>query len=311
MSAGGQELGSLGFQWVIPDRFRASAILEDSQDQRRSLRTNLENREFIVLSPSSDEECVRLLDDGCAIFILDASLDCDGRQLQGLRALESIKRKHPSAFCAVITNRPDRVRCQEIAKRLGADWFSGKTPAEIEALIGRIEEEFLRRCFGLGDGSGTGELTKEALGKHLRQAAQGTLEAFSDAVNQVREGMSCAVEALKRGDQSASEQELVSLEPLIRAILRCHRRIGDGFGMVVSALLNSLINISQTGFSEEKLTSWSKVFDCVVSVQTLSSESAASLVDELEDAGLNPDPPGYEMLTTLLDLALRNGLSDE
>lgn len=154
------------------DHLIVVAVLEDSEELKQEIKSTLEHREFVVLTPESQADCLELLSKGCRTFVLDIGLDEMTRRVEGLKTLEAIKAGCPSAFCAVITHQ-DKARYKPVAENLRADLFSGKSPDEIKALIERIEVEFLRRRFHLAAQPTLLDIRRHALDIGLQARKEG------------------------------------------------------------------------------------------------------------------------------------------
>lgn len=81
--------------------------------------------------------------------------------------------------------------------------------------------------------------------------------------------------------------------------LFAHRDLGDGFATVINACLQALRNRGGT-MPAAQLTNIRSVVLKLRSLPNINYDTATELVMQLEDAGLNVDPPGFDVLVELL-----------
>jgi DNA-binding NarL/FixJ family response regulator len=224
-------------RWRGLDDLVIVAVLEDSEVLKQGIKSTLEKREFLVLTPECQEDCLDLLSKGCRAFVLDIGLDENARRVEGLKTLEAIKEQVSSAFCAVITHQ-DKAKYKPIAKNLGADWFSGKSTADINGLIERMEIEFLRRRFLPTAEPTLSDLRQRTLeiGLEVRRESLCSLDSAETLVDRIRRSATSVLDTLSAGDRELAEDELVLMEPDIRQLLSLKSELGDGYGIVIAAL---------------------------------------------------------------------------
>jgi len=73
--------------------------------------------------------------------------------------------------------------------------------------------------------------------------------------------------------------------------LFCCREIGDGFGAIVNALKYSFANASGNLFTRGQLETIVRVLSTLSNEPFLRFETAVDLISDLEDSGLDVDPP--------------------
>lgn len=281
------------------DYTRALALLEDSPAQRQMLRERLEAEKFNVLTPSGRDDCLNLLAYGCQTFLLDINMG-PTRKVEGLETLEDIKRQCPDAFGAIITGDPTYA---DQAKRLNADWVCGKEPEDIEELVEKLNDVYLRRRLDVKD-----ELTIRKVGVQLRAEAiahtnEDQAEAAAAACLADLRSRFLYVDArVSEGDLKGAARELVILEPAMRNLASLGWYFGEGFAIVIRALRNSILQHPGQDLTEHQWATWQRVFDAVIAERTLSAADGCRLAKDIDDAGFNTEPPYWPQVTELLDL---------
>lgn len=272
------------------------AVLEDSEPVRNTLRLKLEDRKFLVLTLEGKADCLELARAGCRTFVLDIELNETDRKVEGLETLEAIKLEFPTAFCAIITNRQ---QYREIAsKNLRADWFSGKSSDEMDGLIERIEQDFLDRLRE-SSRSSADEVRKSAFEMgSMARAVRRRLAWGHLAKGRILASANALLQAGPAKNGSTVEDRLALLEPDFRQLLSFRSEIGEGYGILITALWNALLNLAGE-VNEGQVALWGDVFERALESPP-QVEEALALVDLLEDAGFNPDAPGLGDLLNVL-----------
>jgi hypothetical protein len=131
------------------------------------------------------------------------------------------------------------------------------------------------------------------LGPILAHALRG-LAAAKEAAQE-------SLESLERGELIASDESMQRLQALLPELFYC-RQLGDGYGAIVNALRFSFENAAGVPLAEDQIKAVKYVVERIRHEPFLQFEKAAALVEKLEDAGLNVDPPAFAALGELLDV---------
>ena len=75
------------------------------------------------------------------------------------------------------------------------------------------------------------------------------------------------------------------------------RAIGDGFGAVVNAIICAFANKDPEGLAPPQISTVIEVLRQLRKRPMLHFDSSMNLLDQLEDSGLNIEPPFFELLT--------------
>ena len=272
------------------------ALLEDSEHHRLMLRERLEAEQFKVTTSTTREECVGLLAIGYRTFLLDVNMG-DGRKVEGLETLEEIKAECPDAFCAVVTGDP-RYRSQ--ARSLRADYYCGKGEDEIEHLLERLNDIYLRRRLDINE-----QITVRKVGQQLRGPGPSPEDSSADRVLEAASSFSAARQyidgRIDAGDFPGASLELVLLEPMLRNLAGLSRQFGDGFGIAVYALWNAVLHHPGKDLNADQWRVWQSGLEKVLQRKRLSMDEACQFTQDLEDAGFDTEPPHWRGLAELLD----------
>ncbi len=286
---------------------RSLALLEDSHTQKEELKARLESECFNVLTPDSSGQCLELLEFGCRTFLLDVNMG-PGRKIEGLEALQDIKRKCQEAFCAVVTGSSTY---EATARKFGADLICGKAPDDIDSLIESLNELYLRLRFKLPE-----PLTLRKVGAGLRvEASEQTPEArvtadWRDAVASLK-GLFQYVEGrLREQDLHGATRELVLMEPDLRRLLGLSGNFGDGYGIVVRALRNAILQHPGQELTEKQWATWRRVWDVVIAEPMIGTEAACRLATGLDEVGFNTEPPYWQASDRLMEAAMSSDRSE-
>jgi CheY-like chemotaxis protein len=244
---------------------------------------------------------MELLAYGCRTFLLDIHMGGE-RKVEGLETLEQIKQECPDAFCAVVTG-DQRYRGQALSLR--ADWYCGKDDSEIEQLIERLNEVYLRRRLDLTD-----EVTVRRVGSRLREPPAVAGNPADCLLQQAFERFDFCrkyVDArIADGDFMSAAQELVLLEPIMRALARLSPHCGEGFGIVIHALWNAAVQQPGRELTPDHWNVWQNVLSSVLDRTGLTVPEACRLAEELDEAGFITEPPHWGGIAEILD-----GLTDD
>ncbi|MEP6535374.1 MAG: hypothetical protein ABJF23_08670 [Bryobacteraceae bacterium] len=109
-----------------------------------------------------------------------------------------------------------------------------------------------------------------------------------------------AVECMADGDTISADDYTQRLQPVLRELFCC-RALGDGFGIVVNSLIWGLHNRHGAVVEARHIKAIHSVLSAVCSEPFLSSDSAVDLALQLEDAGLDLTPTGFDLFTEPLN----------
>jgi len=115
-----------------------------------------------------------------------------------------------------------------------------------------------------------------------------------------------AIEAERAGDRMSADEFMLHAQALLPELVSV-QRLGDGFGIVVAALVFLFANMSGAPFSSEQMFAVLKSYRALWTSPFLSQDSAVTITDDLEDANLAVDPLP---LTELFNDAEEAGLVD-
>jgi CheY-like chemotaxis protein len=280
------------------DYTRGLALLEDSPVHRQILRERLEAEGYNVLTPESREDCLYLLEFGCRTFLLDINMGAK-RKIEGLEALEDIKRICPDAFCALVTGDN---RYNDRANSFKADRICGKEEKDIDSLIDSLNELYFRRRFGMKD-----EPTLRSVGVRLRQETMPSEPGNSAVLSAGLAGAAAKslfefIDAhLREGDPDAAAKELVLLEPPLRDLIALSGTYGEGYGIASRALRNAILQHSASPLTENQWAVWRGVFESLLAEPGLSTREGCRLAGQLDRAGFNTEPPYWPTIAELLN----------
>jgi CheY-like chemotaxis protein len=273
----------------IVDYTRDLALLEDSPTQRDSLRVRLEADGFNVLTPSGHSECLGFLHYGCKTFLLDIDMGGGKRRIEGLAALEDIKKACPDAFCAMVTGNP---QFREKARKFGADMFISKSEKDLDTLVEKLNVVYLGRRFDV-----KGPLTLAAIGRSARHEVIPSLGEVADELRALFPYIRSHVDSQQYREAGL---ELIILEPGLRQLTQLTRSFGDGFGVAIHALRNAIRNHAGGELRSELWEGWTSAFEKVMNSPRLDSSMSSQLADDLDDLGFATEPPGWNIMSDLL-----------
>ncbi|MBZ5625246.1 MAG: hypothetical protein LAQ69_42080 [Acidobacteriia bacterium] len=128
----------------------------------------------------------------------------------------------------------------------------------------------------------------ESIGSpYLRNA----LRLLSMAVKNVES----ALELLSDGDMIGGDDAMQHYQVLLPELFAC-RSIGEGFGLLVSSLLNAVTSLRGQSMVERQVRAVRSVLIELSSEPFMSFDAALVHVLRLEQADLNVDPPNFEFL---------------
>jgi hypothetical protein len=134
--------------------------------------------------------------------------------------------------------------------------------------------------------------TQEGVSAELRTALR-LLGLAGDRLDEALE-LSAAADSIGADD---SVQRLAALLPE----LFCCRSLGDGFGGVINGIQCAWINQDGSALTRQQLEKVRWVIRRLREEPFIAELKALELLQELERAGLNVEPPGMEVLTDWLD----------
>ena len=109
-----------------------------------------------------------------------------------------------------------------------------------------------------------------------------------------------ANEALGAGELIRSDDAMIHLHSLVPE-LYCCRKLGDGFGAVVGAVWNSFDGQRGVPMDRSQIQSIRLALSGIQAQPNLTFERALDLISDLERAGLDIHPAGFEALAQLLN----------
>ncbi len=121
------------------------------------------------------------------------------------------------------------------------------------------------------------------------------LSLLASALNQV----DAALELLAEQAQIGADDAMQHFQVLLPELFAC-RKVGEGLGLVVSSLQNAISRLRGRAMDEPQIR---VVRSCLVALRSepfMTFDAAMDLVKRLERAGLNVDPPNFEILADLL-----------
>jgi hypothetical protein len=116
-----------------------------------------------------------------------------------------------------------------------------------------------------------------------------------------------AIEAEAQNEKFLADDCMLKIQALIGELVKL-RGIGDGFGIVTTALLFTFINKGGRPFADSEMRRVLRILNLLRTAPFLSIESAADATSILEEAGLAVDPLP---LTDLLTEAQEAGFVDQ
>jgi hypothetical protein len=140
----------------------------------------------------------------------------------------------------------------------------------------------------------TGELYKdlEAVSSDLRNA----IRLLSVATERLDE----ALAATRRRETIAADDALQHFQAMLPELF-CLRGLGDGYGMVINALMSAFESTEGTPLSEPQLLAVTRLVKKIHSEPFLNINAAAEAVGALESVGLVAEPRELDILADLLD----------
>ena len=127
--------------------------------------------------------------------------------------------------------------------------------------------------------------------------------ALAAARRRLREAISeldGSVAAFRQDDAIEADDHLNKTQIVLAEIIPHMKDAGDGFGIIVTSALCCLLNLAGSTAIEEQAVVLRKVLRRAAEEPYLSSELAAEVTLELEDADLDPDLRGLQALVDSL-----------
>ena len=102
-------------------------------------------------------------------------------------------------------------------------------------------------------------------------------------------------------EDSISADDLVQrIQPVLRELFCC-RSLGDGFGIVVNALIWGIENRHGAIVERRHIAAIAKALSVIHSEPFLSSDDAVDITFHLEEAGFDIEPAAFDKFTELMD----------
>jgi CheY-like chemotaxis protein len=258
----------IGHSLSSKELIRCVVILEDRPAMRERLQEMLVGANWVVITTEDWRECKEWALRNVRIFVLDIALP--NEPTGGFRALEEIKQVAPEAFCAIVTE--DVRRLGYIASNLHADHQCGKSDAEMEALLRRLD-------------SLASPLAEREQARSLGQRLFDCFPAIDGHLIQ--------------GNISAAEHALIQMEAALSEAVRLES-LGQDFATVIDALHFALINAPGHGLTLEQWNVWKQVAREAFQSFPLGLQQALDLPRQLEEAGWDTYPPNFSDLASFL-----------
>ncbi|MGA3133430.1 MAG: hypothetical protein ABSD59_21765 [Terracidiphilus sp.] len=115
-------------------------------------------------------------------------------------------------------------------------------------------------------------------------------------LKQCCEFLGCAIQIDPRSDFISYDERMMRVRQLLRRLYAL-REIGDGFGATINAVIWGLRRKESEALTTRQLSTVVEVLSQLRKRPILHFDSAMALLDQLEDAELDVDPPFIELLT--------------
>lgn len=136
----------------------------------------------------------------------------------------------------------------------------------------------------------------------LYPVAEARSNIFDTALGLLREGIDSLIEAV-----SASEDgDILKLDDAVMRTkglmpeLFCCRAIGDGYGALINAVSNALRNFDPTNSELTQVLSMKVALMKLRTAPYMSFDAATDIILQIEDSGLDIDPPVFNDLASVL-----------
>jgi hypothetical protein len=121
------------------------------------------------------------------------------------------------------------------------------------------------------------------------------LKLLDEASGQIAE----ALEAMGQDDRYGADDAVQKFGALLPELFCC-RSLGDSFGTVVISLFHGLENKNGTPISADQIKCIDLAIKKLIREPFLQYADALEVVNKLEESGLNPNPPGLNVIVEVL-----------
>lgn len=108
-----------------------------------------------------------------------------------------------------------------------------------------------------------------------------------------------AIQALDAGELVQADDAMLHVHSLMPELFCC-RKLGEGFGLVINAVLSSFQNRSGLPMERPQVERIRRALIAIRSDPRMSFDLALGLVSAMEDAGLSVHPPGADEIEEFL-----------
>ncbi len=136
-----------------------------------------------------------------------------------------------------------------------------------------------------------------------REGLSITLRSAIALLDEATEACREARDAARVGEFIASDDALLTAQAIMPELFAC-RTIGDGFGMVVGALLTAFLNRGVDVWSEEHIGAVSSALKLLRETPFLAEEQAVDSIDKLQDKGVKVGIRMLEELASITDASV-------
>jgi hypothetical protein len=124
---------------------------------------------------------------------------------------------------------------------------------------------------------------------------------LSDALRNLDEALEyidSALKALECGEFLSADDKIIHFQGILPELF-CSRSLGDGFGMVINAMMIALRNDDVTPLEEKQIRAIRISLIHLMRKPLLSENEAVNLLERLDQAGLETDPPELDFVADL------------
>jgi hypothetical protein len=109
-----------------------------------------------------------------------------------------------------------------------------------------------------------------------------------------------ASKLLASGELVASDDQVQQMQGLLPELFCC-RKIGEGYGQVINAIMSAFENLKGIALNEKQLATLKMAIQRVREEPYMKQDSSGEIIEDLENSGLGVTPPEFDALTDLLD----------